>query len=234
MEEPSLFYLTFPLPLTPLTIMFCWQHSTALVSLEVLSWFKSYLTDRKQTVRIGNPGWRERKLLYGVPQGSVLGPQLFSLYTYPLQHIIEDSGVSFHLYADDTQLYLAFDPNSSSSLSDTKEIISKCVTNIDSWMKTNFLKLNSDKTELLVITSPFIKNTEVLLSMDICSCNVSAVGCVRDLGVYFDSELKMEHHVKSLCKKAYIQLHLIAKVRKNITEDTTRTLVQTNVTPIMD
>ena len=73
----------------------------------VLEWFKSYLSDRSQCVKIGSILSDTKKLLFGVPQGSVLGPILFSLYTTPLSKVIRNHpGIGFHFYADDTQLYV--------------------------------------------------------------------------------------------------------------------------------
>ena len=76
-----------------------------------LKWFSSYLKDRVQSVQIGSTFSREQNLLFGVPQGSVLGPVLFTIYTTPLGKIIQRHGLTYHLYADDTQLYIAFKPS---------------------------------------------------------------------------------------------------------------------------
>ena len=92
-------------------------------------------------------------LSWGVPQGSVLGPILFTIYTTPLANIVRKHDLTFHLYADDTQLYLAFKPSSELSKQDAKTKLEKCVEDIRAWMSKNLLKLNDDKTEVLIITS---------------------------------------------------------------------------------
>ena len=76
-----------------------------------LKWFASYLTNRLQAVKIGEAISSFASLVFGVPQGSVLGPILFTLYTTPLSAIVRRHGLSYHFYAEDSQLYILFRPN---------------------------------------------------------------------------------------------------------------------------
>ena len=75
----------------------------------------SYLQNRVQSVQIGSEFSKEQHLKFGAPQGSVLGPILFTIYTTPLGRIKRQHGLTFHLYADDTQLYIAFKPSDTTS-----------------------------------------------------------------------------------------------------------------------
>ncbi|MDF4386599.1 reverse transcriptase family protein [Vibrio parahaemolyticus] len=127
-----------------------------------LSWFKSYLSDRFQFVDVRNESSLRTKVCFGVPQGSVLGPILFTLYMLPLGNIIRNHSINFHCYADDTQLYLSMKPEESNQL--TK--LHNCLKDIKTWMSTNFLMLNSDKTEVIVLGPKQLRDS---LSDDIVS-----------------------------------------------------------------
>ena len=74
----------------------------------VINWIRSYLTGRSQKVVVGDVKSPSVSLSYGVPQGSILGPIFFTFYMTPIGEICIKHGITYHLYADDQQLYLAF------------------------------------------------------------------------------------------------------------------------------
>ena len=118
---------------------------------KALKWFESYLSDRRQAVVVNAKTSSWHSLPFGVPQGSVLGPILFTMCISPLGDLVRQHNVSYHMYADDTQLYLSFRSNDHESVEVAKSSIEQCVVAIKKWMASNFLKLNDDKTELLVV-----------------------------------------------------------------------------------
>ncbi len=169
-----------------------------------LAWFKSYLSDRHQFVAVNEEVSYRSQVQYGVPQGSVLGPLLFTLYMLPLGDIIRDHGVSFHCYADDTQLYISSWPNESYQF----EKLTECIVNIKKWMTVNFLLLNSEKTEVLIMGPKTFacNNLEHCLILDGCSVNSSS--SVRNLGMLFDRNIFFESQISSICKTAFFHLKI--------------------------
>ena len=118
------------------------------VTGKALDWFKSYLIGRCQRIKLGDCLSSKADLTFGDPQGSVLGPLLFTLYTTPLSSMVSEHAIHHHLYADDSQLYVSFASGDSAAALNG---LQSCLALVHSWMSTNKLKLNPDKTEFLLI-----------------------------------------------------------------------------------
>ena len=199
-----------------------------------LTWFKSYLSDRSQKVVIEGVESDPFVLIFGVPQGSVLGPILFTVYTTPLGKIIRSHGLCFHLYADDTQLYIAIKPTCNISVTEAIEKVESCVREIKLWMEMNMLKLNEGKTELLVITSNNRAASMSNVTIKLGESDIKPSSTIRNLGVIFDSTFNMNYHVSSICKNAFWQIHQIGHIRKYLDTSTTEILINTLVTSKFD
>ena len=200
------------------------------LSGNVLSMFESYLVGRTQCISIHNILSSMSELLFGVPQGSVLGPIIFCTYTIPLGAILRSHNMSYHLYADDTQLYCASDAG---MFSDTILKLESCVRDIRSWMITNKLKINDEKTEFLMISSSRSR-VQLTESLRIGNTVVASTPFCRNLGVMFDNHSTMTKHVSSVCRSAHFHLRNISKIRPLLTDDATAQLIHALITSRLD
>jgi hypothetical protein len=199
-----------------------------------LKWFESYLHERTQSVSINNDESMHKKLKYGVPQGSKLGPVLFNAYIAPLSKVAEENGVTDHKYADDEQLILAFRPNSYTSRDEAFTKMEKCINEIRAFLQSNKLLNNSDKTEFILIGSKNNLQKVGTKAIKVEESSITSVDTVRNLGVFFDNRMTMEPQIRNMCKKAFLNIRNIAHIRKSLTREDTKTVVHALVTPHLD
>ena len=194
----------------------------------------SYLSERYQTVVIDGELSRPVLMRYSVPQGSVLGPKSYIMYTKPVGAICRTHGLDHHFYADDSQLYLSFKPSDSANQSDALSRIEACLKDIVCWMHNNMLKLNTDKTEVILFSSKRNSTLVGEASISVGDSKIIPSSSVRNLGAQFDSHMDMELHVNSICRLCYMQLRQIAHIRKYLTVDATKSIVNALVTSRLD
>ena len=196
-----------------------------------LQWYKSYLTGRKQIAVVEGEKSDPKPLKYGVPQGSVLGPQKFCSYTKPLATIIQQYGINYHMYADDTQLYI---PLQFSNNKDSITRLESCIKDVEKWMQNNFLKLNGDKTELIIFGSPSGLRKIKQISINVGDQTINTTQSVRNLGVIFDHLLNMNEHINSVTRIANMYMYNLARIRNYLTTSAAQTLVHAAITSRLD
>ena len=199
-----------------------------------LEWLKSYLSDRYQYVTINGARSEKTKLRWGVPQGSVLGPILFIMYTTPLGQIARKHGLEISLYADDSGLYIKFKAGSHASEASTLLKVIKCIAEIKAWMNANKLSFNETKTEFMICGLRQQLTKVITTSITIGDAVIPVVEKAKSLGFILDSSLTLKDHISKLTSSAFFHLKNIKQIRKYLNNDATETLVHAFISSKLD
>ena len=171
--------------------------------------FQSYLPDRTQVVSVNGASSAPAALNFGVPQGSVLGPILFVLYTHPISEIVSYHSLSHHSFSDDNQLY------KSGNITQLPEIIhstQSCISDVKAWMTNNKLQLNNDKTEVILIATKTVLNSDsVLQSINLEGSDIKFANTVRNLDVCLDPALSFQQQISPVCRICYLELRRLVQ-----------------------
>ena len=163
-------------------------------------WLRSYLNNRCQSININGCESQSIPLIYGVPQGSVIVPFLFTQYTVPIGAICRKHGVSYQLYADDTQIYITFHISNDADRKAALANFEACVAEIRAWMVMHRLKLNDDKTKFVYLVS--LNNTKSISiePITIGDISIPPTSSARNIGVIFDSMFQIDAQVGKVCQ----------------------------------
>ena len=165
-----------------------------------LKFIYSNLKRRKQRTKINSPYSSFAEILFGIPQGSILGPLLFNTYICDLFYDIDD--LDFASFADDNTPY--------SCLSDMISVLGQLKGGIDKifdWFKKNFLKGNADKCHL-------ITSSKTPVGIEVANMTIMSEEKVKLLGIHIDNRLNFDYQISQLCKKARKKLHALTRVFK--------------------
>ena len=213
-------------------ILFLRLETVCGVTGSALSWIKSYLTNRKQAIKCAGAISPTSNLTCGVPQGSVLGPLLFLVYTIGLDEVIARHDLLNHAYADDAQIYGSCKPGESDML---RVKVLDCIDDVNGWMASNRLKLNPAKTEFIWCSTPrMTHHVDYMTPFVVDGATIASAKSVKLLGVYIDSELSMTRHVSSTVSSCFFQLRRLKAVRRSLPLEAAKTVISSFVTSRVD
>lgn len=183
-----------------------------------LQWFRSFLTNRTMRVKVNNSFSETFILQFGIPQGSVLGPVLFNIYVRSIYRHIEHHGFEVKGFADDHQLYVSFAPTYQYFYLGEK--INEIMNVVTQWMNSFFLKLNPNKTKIIVFGPKKVTDLITIHGTFIKSDNscIRFSKFVKNLGVLFDSALTFSNQVKSVVSSVFATIRSIARIGSFLTK----------------
>ena len=208
-----------------------------LISLGVngkaLQWFKSYLTLHSQGVRINGCLSDFLPLQCGVPQGSVGGPTMFMLYLTGLRNIFLQHSLSYHIYADDIQIYTSFKPNRNDAASAIHNL-ERCVDDVHIWLNSHSLKLNLAKCEFIMYGSKPQLEKISINSVTLAGHVVPSSTACRNLGVFLDSHMTMSTQIQRISQSVRYQLRNLGFIRKYLTRNATEKITHALISSRLD
>ena len=207
-------------------------HSEFGVSGAALEWIRSYLTGRSQRVTVGHSHSSYQSVTTGVPQGSVLGPLLFTCYISPAGHLIDSFGIFHQQYADDMQLFIEMSSNAAATAIHQLE---RCLSALHCWLCLNGLSLNPDKSEAIWLsTVQRSRSFTPATSISIAGTSISLSDTLTTLGVTLDKNLTFNSHVSSVCKSCNYHIRALRHIRSSLTDDMAKSVAVALVSSRLD
>jgi len=194
------------------------------------TWLASYLSGRTHFVKVDDGVSDTIPVSCGVPQGSVLGPLLFTTYVSPIQRVIESFDVDHVAYADDLTLYVNLQGDARSSLLS----ISNCTSAISNWFMLNDLLLNPSKSEALFVGTRQQVKSVSSEQVTVAGTAVQPASHVKLLGVTFDTNLTFNEHVADVCKSTFYHVKALKHIRNCIDFSTANTIACSFVASRLD
>ena len=197
------------------------------LSKSSVNWFNAYLTNRTQSVIINGMQSDIEPILYGVPQGSVLGPLLFIMYINDLPSVTKYCKV--HLYADDTLLFFE-----SSSVQAIEAALSQDLDHVVGWLNQNYLMLNHSKTKVMLLGTHQKLSSVQSFAVSVNDADLERVYKFKYMGVFLDPCLNWNEHIDHIGNKISSRLGMLRRARKVIPKEACITLFNAMVLPLFD
>ncbi|XP_046642630.1 uncharacterized protein LOC124327678 [Daphnia pulicaria] len=200
-----------------------------------LAWIASYLRNRTQSVIVDGVESVPVQVKYGVPQGSVLGPKLYTIYVNCLRLVAERYGISIEQYSDDTAIYLEFGfSRDCLDQFDALRILSECAGDLIDWFSFNWVKLNPSKSEVLYFAPSELAGKLAPMPFRVGDNLVTPTTSAKVLGVHLSSDLTMDRQISAISRAANFNLYRLGKIRSHLTTEATKILVHSLVISHLD
>jgi exonuclease III len=193
----------------------------------VYQWFHDYLKTRRQSVFLNGTTSASMPIDYGVPQGSILGPLLFTLYINDLPKALTQTKVV--LYADDTAIFYA-----SKDIHEIQKALTDDLFRAQTWLDENKLTLNASKTKTMLFGTPQRLRRSLHFKIETADYTLEHVSVFKYLGAWLDSSLNWEHHINKMHSKVSQRLGVLKRVRPYMSVKTTKLLYNALVLPLLD
>ena len=197
-----------------------------------LNWFRSFLTDRTQRVKIHNEYSDSVEVPCGTPQGSVLGPPLFNTNVRSQPKVFQHCKFNTSSFADDSNGRRTFALSFQFNI--VKNEVVKCLKLIVEWSHTHFMKINPDKTEILLFYPPELHNEVIIKGVLFDDQCIRFSECVKNVGVYLDKNLNMNCHINHISSFCYKILKDIGSIKKNLEKDHLERIVHSVISSLLD
>ena len=197
-----------------------------------LQWFRSFLTGRTQKVRIGGEFSKIMEVLFGAPQGSVLGPPLFNIYVRGQPLVFKACSFSSCSFADDSNGSRKFSLQFQFNI--LTNDIPNCMAEISHWMNLMFLKINPDKTEIILFHPKVLQERVLIKGTFVGDQCIRFSSAVKNVGVWLDEQLNLKKHVNTIISHCYKLLKDIGRVRNIISNEDTEMLVHAVISSRID
>ena len=194
------------------------------ISGDVLRWFQSYLSGRRQRVVLPGSFSEWVYIKAGVPQGSILGPLLFLLY---INDIVKNIGSNIRLFADDTSLFIIVDNPTTAAL-----CLHSDLENFSRWAAIWLVTFNPSKNESLLISRKINKSIHPPLYMQ--NVQIQEVSSHKHLGLYFSNDCSWHPHIDNIKQKAWFRIHIMRKLKFNLDRKSLETIYLTFIRPLLE